>query len=1059
MRSTTILRYVLGWMVVVCIYAAGPLGAQPVSNSLDALAVTTADGLDTMVYMPASEMPVGEALQRLASSTGIDIAYGSHVVPTGRRVEFADRRGTARKFLRDTLRDTNLAWVRQSPEQIVIVSNTAAGTSEQQVQEGTIRGVVKDRATGEPMPGVNVVLPSLNTGSATKADGTYEISEVPPGEYELTARFVGYETLTKTIEVAEEETITVNFLLRPSQMEMEEVVVTGTGGNARRREVGNSISKVDEGEIDESVATFGDVLQGQAAGVSVLTNSGQIGAGRTIRLRGNSSLSQGNSPLIYVDGIRVQNQTVGHDIEVNQTANVLDDIDPSNIKSIEVIKGPAATTLYGSEASSGVIQIFTKKGSEGSPRINFSTKQGVEYLGQVGTQDVHSELSVNDCGGESGCPGNGDWLKPGHTHQYNLSVGGGTGKVNYYLSGEWEQRNGAFDADQSSDSYSVRGNFDFNPSKTLNVEFQSFYSRREIDWIPDGNNADGLLLNSLRGDQAPVPDESQILEMDLNTNTDHFTTGVTVNWSPWKNVNQSLNVGLDYSLSEYIEERPFGYVREPQGNRENQTEIDVVGSLDYSGSAEIDLTESISTSTSWGGQLFREVNNSVEVFGEDFSGIGDKVVTSGAQTEVRDEDRIVTYTGGLFAQERLGWKDRLFVTLGLRVDGSSTFGDDFGLAPYPKASVSYLISEQTFWPDWWETLKLRAAYGESGRLPGPFDAERTFDSVPGENGRPGLSPGNPGNANLGPERSREFEAGIEWNMWDSRVSGSFTGYRQRTYDAIVDVQQTPSLGVPGDVPENVGKLAAEGIELDLDLGVVQNGAVSWRVGGSFSVNQTEALDLNGEEVYIGWDQEVREGSAVPSFYGNELKNPDQIPENPQNIQYKDELQDLGPTYPKREFSVNTSVTLWGDLTVEALGGGKYGHVLSAGTARENAERGIWPGCSDIVNQINNGDYSGLTARQIGRCDPQQVRDGQWVFPADFFRLRSLSLEYQVPETLLPSTVRNLQVRVRGRNLFVLTDYPGLDPEAYEDGASSLYRQEYYNLPPTKSVTFSLQVGL
>jgi len=1059
MSANTISRYVLGWAVVVCIIAAGPLEAQPVGNSFQALATSSTDGLDTMVHMPHSEMPIGEALHTLATKTGIDIAYGNHVVPTDQRVQFANRRNTGRQLLQDILQDTNLVWIRPSPKQIVLVSRPSARSREQQSQEGTIRGMVRDRVTGEPMPGVNVVVPVLKTGSATDEDGTYEISGIPSGEHQVTARFVGYETVTKRIEVGEGETVTLNFVLTPAEMKMDEVVVTGTGGDAQRREIGNSISQIDEASIDETASTFGDVLQGQAAGVSVLSNSGQLGAGRTIRLRGNGSVSQGNDPIIYIDGVRVQNRVIGNDIEVNQTANVLDDINPANIKRIEVIKGPAATTLYGSEASNGVIQIFTKEGEDGTAQINFSAGHGVNFLNQVGTQDLHSQLSINSCSEEPGCPSDGDWLEPGYSQNYNLSVRGGTGSFNYFVSGEWRSSNGAFDAPQSNEKYAVRGNFEFNPHESLNIAFNSFYSRRNIRWIPDGNNADGLLLNSLRGDQAPVPDESRILELGLTTDSDHFTTGITFNWSPLSGFNQTLKLGLDYVLSEYIEERPFDYVRAPQGNRENQTEINTQASLDYSGTLEFELTESISSNTSWGGQLFRDVFNSLEVLGEDFSGIGDKVVTSGARTIVRDEDRITTYTGGVFLQERLGWQERLYLTLGLRIDGSSTFGDDFGLAPYPKASVSYLVSEHEFWPDWWDSLKLRGAYGVSGRLPGPFAAVRTFDSVPGDNGQPGLSPGNPGNPDMGPERSREFEFGFEGAALSDRISGSFTWYRQRTYEAIVNVQPPPSEGFPESAPQNVGTLGTSGVELDLTVDVLRTDPISWTVGGNFSTSHTEAIDLGGRDIEFAWDQGVREGSPVPAFFGNVLETPNQIPENPQNIQYKDERENLGPTFPPREVGVNTSITLWDQLTLEALGEGKYGHVLSAGTARENAERGIWPGCSDVINQINDGDYSGLTARQLGRCDPQQILDGQWVFPADFFRLRSVSLQYRVPESVLPSTVRSLAVRVRGRNLLTSTDYPGLDPEAYEDGsANAPYRQEYYNLPPTKSVTVTLNAG-
>jgi len=1019
---------------------------------------TDADELDETVTLAQTEMSVEQALEAVSTGTGLDIAYGDHLVSPDRRVEFSERQAAARTLLREILEGTDVGWQQWIAGQVVLVRQADSGSTSIQ-QEGVIEGTVRDRRTGERLPGVNVVVQSLTIGDATSQDGTYRIDEVPAGEHTVSARFVGYRTSTKTVTVPEGETVPLNFSLRRSNMEMDEVVVTGGGENAQLKEIGNSLAQIDEASIDETVSSFGDVIQGQAAGISVLSNSGQSGAGSTIRLRGNSSITQGNSPLIYIDGFRVQNQPVGNDIEVNQTANVLDDINPSDIQNIEIIKGPAATTLYGTEASNGVIEIATKQGSEGDTRVNFSSSQGLSFLPQIGTQDIHGELNINDCEGREGCPEDGDWSDSGHTHEYNLSAQGGSGPVTYFLSGKWGRSSGAFDAAQSNENLSVRGNFGFNVSEDMNVKFNSTYSRRQITWIPDGNNADGLLLNSIRGDEGYVTDVSRVLELGVKTETDHFTGGVTINWSPLSNLNQTVTVGLDYSLSEYFEDRPFGYVRKPEGDRENQTETNIENSFDYSGTLELDLSESISSSTTWGGQLFRDVFNTLEVLGEGFSGVGNKTVTSGSRTEVRDEDRIVEYTGGGFVQERLGWEDRLFLTLGLRLDGSSTFGSNFETAAYPKVSAAYSISEEGFWPEWWDTMKLRGAYGESGRLPGPFDARRTFNPVSGDNGQPGLSPGNPGNPDLGPERSREIEVGADFSGFGGRVSGSFTWFRQRTDDAILNIQEAPSSGFRLSRPDNAGTLESRGVEAELDVGVIERENVSWSVGGTYSTNDTEVIDLEGvEEVEFTWDQGVREGTSIPTFFGNVLENPDQIPEDPQNVQYKDERQPLGSTFPTQQMSVNTSVT-WKNLTVQARGDGSFGHVLSAGTARENAERGVWPGCSDIVDQISEGNYDGLTARQLGRCDPSQIRDGQWVFSGDFFRLRSASIQYRIPDGLLPTSVRQLNLRLQARNLVVLTDFPGLDPEAFEDGsANAPYRQEYYNLPPTKSITFTLDAS-
>lgn len=939
----------------------------------------------------------------------------------------------------------------------VCLAVAGAGTV---LAQGTIEGEVTGQSTGEPLPGVNVTIPDLQIGAATGANGQYAIPEVPAGEHTVRARFVGYRTVTKTVEVSDGETLSLNFALRQGTRQMDEVVVTGTGGQAQRREIGNSISQVGSDAIEAAPGgSFGDVLQGRISGANILTNSGQVGGGRTIRLRGNSSVTQDNTPLIYIDGVRMNNGSVGGDPEVNQAASPMDDINPENIERVEVIKGPAATTLYGTEASSGVIQIFTKQGSEGAPRFSFSTKQGANHMNQIGTQDFHSELGVNDCSAEPGCPSDGDWLRTGYRQDYNLSVRGGTGSVNYFVSGKWSNENGII-APQGSNRYAIRGNFGFNPFENVSVKVNNSYSRRNITWLPDGNNAEGFLLNSLRGERGYTPggDDSAVLEMDLNTTIDHFISSVALNWTPTSNLNQSLNLGLDYTNAEYTEEKPFGYFLEQAGARETDSDITRRVTADYQGTYEFELTDNLSSTTSWGGQLFRDLDVNINGFGEDFSGPGDKVLDNGAITSAF-ETRVRETSGGFFGQERIGWNDQLFLTLGLRVDGHSTFGENFGLAPYPKASFSYIVSDYDFWPDWWGTMKLRGAYGESGRAPGAFASIRTYESTSGDEGQPAVTPGNIGDPDLGPERSREFEGGFEASFFDDRVSASFTAYRQRTYDALVNVQPTPSNGFTDTQLRNVGEFENRGIEIDLDTDVIRSESVTWSVGGSYSTNYTEAIETGPSgDIVLSWNNEIREGEAIPAVYRDVVKNPDQVPEDPQNVEFEE--RNLGPAYPPQSVNVTTSLTLWEDLTLEVLGQGKFGHVLSSGTAYQNVRREEWPTCDGIQAQISEGDYSGLTAGEIGRCDPDQTTYGMWTRAADFFKLRSLSLQYRVPETYLPGRLRNASVRFQGRNLYTITDYPGLDPEAYEDGNRpfALFRQEYYNLPPIRSFTFTLSTN-
>ncbi len=921
-------------------------------------------------------------------------------------------------------------------------------------QTGTIRGTVTDATTGDVLPGVNIVLQELNTGAATDVDGRYVIPNIPPGVYTLEARFVGYQIEQVRVEVQAGEVVVQDFALEPAMLELEEVVVTGTGGLARRREIGNTLEQITATQLERvAISDFGDLIQGKAPGITVMENSGQVGAGATIRLRGNNSLIS-NDPIIYIDGVRVNLYYPG-DPEMNQAASPLNDLNPEDIERVEIVKGAAAATLYGTEAAGGVIQIFTKRGAQGRPVWRLSITQGFHNLGHIGPKEDPKGLWMNDCTEFPGCPEDGDWLRNGHIQDYSLSVQGGSNLLTYFFSSRLNIENGVIDP-QRSQMYTIRGNFGFSPSPKLNIRFNSAYTFRRTRWIPDGNNAEGLLLNVMRGprDYTPDHDDSKVLEMKLFTTNHHFLTGVTVNWTPTPTMLHRVTAGLDFVSQDYQEERPWGFFFRPLGNREAEQYNSRVLTLEYMGSYNRELSGDITSSTSWGGQIFSRSFINVWGFGEDFAGPGDKLVSSGAKTQA-DEDRVTVASGGFFIQQRFGWRDLVYVTAGLRADGFSTFGEDFGLAYYPKVQLSFVASQLDFWPRrWWDSFRLRAAYGESGRAPGPFDAVRTWDSVSGDEGQPAVTPANIGDPKLGPERSREIELGFESLFLQNRVLIDFTYFFQRTYDALIPVQPIPSLGWINTQLRNVGELENKGVEMRLQLALLQSRNVRWEISGHYSTNLSKVLDLGGlESIYIGWRQYYRVGYPAPAYFHDVVINGDAIGEEPIM-----EERFIGPSYPTRIFGIGMTLTLWRNLTIDALGEGQGGHVLSSGVAYQNTRRRVWPPCYEVQQKIENGQTADLRTYDWALCDPNFTTYGMWTKPADFFKLRHVTVSYRLPRRFLPPGLRSMRIEFKGRNLLKITDYPGIDPEAFEDGSRSFaaFRQEYYNLPPTRSFTVTLK---
>ncbi|MGH7448240.1 MAG: TonB-dependent receptor plug domain-containing protein, partial [Longimicrobiales bacterium] len=421
---------------------------------------------------------------------------------------------------------------------------------------GSVTGVVRDAVSRAPLSGVRVWIPGTTLDQVANNVGRYLLLNVPAGQHTIEARSIGYGTISRTVTVTAGEATVVDFDLREEAIALEAVVVTGTAGAARRREIGNQISQIKASDIALATVTdLGDILQGRSTGVQINDFGGQVGAASQIRLRGNSSLTQGNSPLIYIDGIRMEVGALSEDDEAGAEASAFDMINPHDIERIEIVKGPAATTLYGTEAAGGVIQIFTKRGAAGTPAWQFSVDQGLSKMpfleSSLNPRSINpTGYQMSDCSRsqvfnsetkqfeivnerEPGCPDNGSWFRNGHLQRYNLSVRGGSEAVTYFVSGRWAREEGVVDP-QGQKSYGVRANVSFQPFNGFNVTMNNNYQQRSVTWIPDGNNASGLTLNVMRGlaGYTPGNDDSKVLDNDLISNIQLFQTGTSLIWTP-----------------------------------------------------------------------------------------------------------------------------------------------------------------------------------------------------------------------------------------------------------------------------------------------------------------------------------------------------------------------------------------------------------------------------------------------------------------------------------------------------------------------------------------------
>ena len=977
-------------------------------------------------------------------------------------------------------------------------------------QTGSVTGVLVSGETGEPLANVAVFLDNTDHRATSNNQGRYLILNVPAGEYELVAQLIGLREERREISISAGDAELVDLSMYPRAVELEGMVVTGTAIAAQKREVGNSISLVTAEELVYAGAVnLEDALRGRALGVSVTGVSGTAGAGSDIMLRGTNSVNGRNRPLIYIDGVRMPTGTLEDATgEAYEHATFLGSIREEDIDRIEVIKGPAASSLYGTDASAGVIQIFTKRGAPGAPRWTMNVNQAIQRIGHVGPEVDPTGLRVNDCTrqlnhsledgyffntdeqgnlvADPGCPASGSWLRDAHIQDYSLSVRGGSEEVTYFASGAWGITQGVVDPNQSED-VNVRANFSFTGFENFKINLNNFYTRRDIVWIPNGDNAEGLLFNVARGDEGETPDNDDARVFDLTQDqvVNHFNTSANVEWTPMAQMRHRLTFGLDYSNSHYVTQRPWLFWNNPLGTRTVDIENRRVITMDYASTYLHEFSSNLNSTTSVGIQYNQNehLGNRTDV--EGFVGPGAKVLENAADVTNYNEDRSATEGGGFFIQEQLGWKNRFFVSGGVRADTHSSFGEDYTretrFTIYPKAQATYTVSDEDFWPSWWETFRLRAAYGHSGEAPPASGAVTVFQvgTLADENDL-GFIIQNLANRRLGPERAREYETGFDASLFNGILAVNGTYYHRRTFDGLIYAAPPPSNGVAENIPQNIGIWDSEGFEIGTDFLVFEGFESRVSINANYQYNQTTMVDLGSpqfEQFSFNYLNRYRRDRPIPSLYGKMMCNPDEMGALPIYTDDEDcvlngvEIANhpdtffYAPSRPPHEASAGIRATLFSNFILDVFGVAQIGHWLYDDMAQELTADGLWPPCWPINNAVNAGVaaqdpslYAQYTAKEIGRCWENESDNEDWMEPADYFRLQTASLSYRMPQAWLPGGVTGATIQLRATNLFTLTRFSGLYPDGLLRPAQQTARGNGYILPPARQFSVNLRLN-
>jgi TonB-linked SusC/RagA family outer membrane protein len=1070
-------------------------------------------------------------------------------------------------------------------------------------QTGSIAGRVMDAATGQPIPAAQVFITELDVGVLTQQNGSYLLSNVPIGPRSVTVQRIGYRQIAQTVTVASGQTAVLDFRITEEALALDEIIVTGTPGGTQRRAIGNTVSTVSVAEVAQTVAVTNmqDLLGARTTGLRFTTLDGNVGAGSPITIRGAGSFtSSRNRPLVFVDGVRVDNSPErGPDISDGRQSSVLNEFNPDDIESIEIIKGPAAASLYGTEASAGVIQIITKKGQEGAPEFNISVREGVSYVanpaGKLGTMYT---CATDPSPGPTECPTRADltpynmydeankyiragyfeWptenlYQNGNTRGYNLDVRGGTQSIRYFLSGNYDYEEG-FVWFNTDETFRLRGNvgvvFNENFSLDVSTQYVDGYTRYEGAGPSDGGLWQDLIWSNgyyldrvtpfgtagnctgsgcaptarLGGFQEHLP--TDVGEMEATRDYTRFTASSTLNFTTGDfnvggmtaSLTQRAVVGLDRGVEInrilfLVEDRivptsVLNYCASPGrlgvgpascvsswGNVYSQTStgemdyerpIQTNLSFDYALTGNLDVTDAVRLSTSFGAQYYIDQRDFFGALGRSFASPQSTTINQLAQAQTAvDYTFIENRSLGFYVQEEIGWNDRVFLTGAMRFDDNSTFGVDAPAAKYPKVSGTWVISEESFWNvDLVNSLRLRGAWGKAGRQPGSTAGYDIYVAMPGPVGASGVRPSSPGNPAIEPEVSTELELGFDVALLDDRISGEFTHYWRRTEDALLSLGILPSFGFPGNVDRNIGRIDNWGWEALVSAQVYQGDLLSFDLDltADFLDNEIKDLcsEIDGQEVCYPGTNNIRIGYPYPN--------------NVTTNWVTDAVWDpTAPTATSMTNAFNQRLVGYCDSGVSAspngaanpgqygvFKGGTWENCLSVRGRNIFAGRGFATQSYTVAPRLNFLDNDlqlyALAEGQYGRTrtddahawghhynnsavarvqdDPvwaaSRVLNGtgtQWttnLYDGAFWKLREIGLRYNLPAAFVGSTgAQRASLAVSARNLWTIWvaqkeiyGHPVTDPE-FGNAANVSGAGNFRGQPPTVNWNVTLRV--
>ena len=1030
----------------------------------------------------------------------------------------------------------SLLWLKQKKWKtfsIIIFFQVISILTFAQVQvSGTVTG-----PEGAGLPSISVTIRNTTLGATTDVNGNYNISgNLEPGNYTLIFTGIGYQRKEQAIQVGTAASYTSNVQMEIDALSMDEVIVTGTSEGTTKRQLGSYVSTVSADQLNKgATSNVLAALQGKTAGAQIIQNSGDPAGGISVRLRGISSINSSSEPLYIVDGIIVNNATTrvtntsgnydGQNFVGTIGQNRLADINPADIERIEVLNGAAAAAIYGSRANAGVVQIFTKRGSSGVPIVSLSTGMMVSEL----RKSVDVNQSPTKFGGSPDVETQDiltlAWTNttPVTRYDYNdyifrtalgtdntISVSGGKDNTKYYISGSYFFNQGIV---KNTDfrRYSFRSNLDQVINDKLSFTLGLNYINSASNEKPDGNsffsplNSINIIgnfhdlwtrdaLGNIRvvGERQRVNPVSIIEDIKQRQETSRILSSLGLKWKLIKNLSLDYTMGIDnYNQNGKTFIPPFAYPVNPgfygggltldpaqngYASTANSNYFQINNEINATYQARI--TDDLGSTTQLGYSLQYEKSSYSLLQGRGLAPFVE--VATGASTSLPGTDsRGELSVSGAYLQQNFKYRNHLFLTGAVRVDGSSVFGEDERNQVYVKASGSYVLSGADYWQSmgvsgWWNLFKLRMAYGESGNLTGigPYDRFNSYSSIAFLGKTSFFSSSTLANTTVKPERQTELEFGTDLGFMNNRIGIQFNYYIKEVDDLLINRVIAPTTGF-SSLLDNFGSLENKGFEVVLNLGLMQKNDFRWDLTGIYNQNRNKAVRIGQALTLLstngGAPVAILEGQPIGVFYGtffardangNEIKNTSDIP-----------LTERGTQNSALDYTTQRDANGLPSGTVLRKVIGDPNPDYTASLVNElsfkrfnlrvqfDAVQGV-----DVFNadwRTRQGVGNGKVAEQEQRGEiPRGYILGvygieEWrIDDGSFVKLREVSLGYDFGK--VSNVFSGLSVLLSGRNLFSWDDYKGYDPEVNAGGQSTILRGIDFGAVPIPR-TFSLSV--